>query len=249
MNGSTPDPPGERGEDSTLTALERALTAEHAAIRRLAEQASHSQPTPAEPRQTFRLTDTFSAVLSRHLAAGEDVLLPSARRHLDHGHARVSDYVHHVRRLEQALHLLKAQLYGESTASHWTRQEIWSDIGELLDEHDEHEQRLMHTLCEHLDAAQCEELASRLHQAEERGPTRPHPFTPHTGVLGRLAHRFWRVADNIWDDAEGRVVPRRRQRSHPHRDSLLSRYILGTPSHGEPANPGTPDDGDRHSPH
>jgi hypothetical protein len=69
----------------------------------------------------------------------------------------------------------------------------------------------------------------RLASAEERAPTRPHPYTPHTGWIGRVAHRFWRIADSFWDQAEGRLIPHREVRPPANPDSLMHRYFTGAP--------------------
>lgn len=221
-----------------LSPLERALAEEHAYIRELARRAEQARPTDEEPRLQFRLTDTFSAVLCRHLAAVDDVLLPRARKELSHGHARVHDYVRHARRLEQTLHLLKARLYGDATALSWTWEEVWDGIDGWLEDHVSHEQALIHALSDHLTTAEAQGLAVKLPVAEERAPTRPHPYTPHTGALGRIAHRLWARADSFWDDAEGRIVPSRR-RPRRRRTSLLSRYFTGISANEQPsANPG-----------
>ena len=211
--------------------LDRALEAEHAYIRELAGLAQLARPTDDDPRMHYRLADTFSAVLCRHLAAVDDVVLPKARKELSHGHARVHDHVRHARGLEHTLHLLKARLYGDATAFHRTWDEVWLGLEDWLDDHVKHEQALVHALAEHLTADEAEELAARLPAAEEHSPTRPHPYTPHTGVIGRLAHRLWARADSFWDDAEARIVPRR----HPGRahagEGLLSRYVTGISPH------------------
>jgi hypothetical protein len=211
--------------------LEDVLADEHAYIRTLATRAERTHPTDDEPRLHFRLTDTFSAVLCQHLAAVDDVLLPRARKELSDGHAKVHDYVRHARGLEHTLHLLKAKLYGDAAALHWTLEGVWDGVDDWLDDHIAHEQMLVHALAECLTPEEEHHLAAKLTASEERAPTRPHPYTPHTGVLGRIAHRLWARADRFWDDAEGRIVPRRRRWGSPHRDSLLSRYFTGMPRH------------------
>jgi hypothetical protein len=65
--------------------------------------------------------------------------------------------------------------------------------------------------------------------AETRGPTRPHPYLPHTGFVSLVARRLWAMADRFWDSAEGRVIPQP-VRPVPHRhDSLVSQYLVGDP--------------------
>ncbi|MFL6091259.1 MAG: hemerythrin domain-containing protein [Aeromicrobium sp.] len=211
--------------------LEVALSAEHDAVAQLAEQARSVVPTQDEPRIRYRLTDTFSSVLSRHLAAVEDVLLPRARRTLTDGQEKVHAYVHHARSLESDLHQLKAKLYGDATNDRATWDLLWDDIVEQLNEHTRHEMSLVHGLCEELDPEGARQLASELAAAEERAPTRPHPYTPHTGWMGRLAHRVWRIADQFWDEAEGRLIPHREPKPPARPDSLMHRYFTGAPPH------------------
>ena len=65
--------------------------------------------------------------------------------------------------------------------------------------------------------------------AETHGPTRPHPWLPHKGLLGLVARRVWARADRFWDAAEGRVIP---EPVHPaaHRhDSLMAQYLVADP--------------------
>ena len=101
-------------------------------------------------------------------------------------------------------------------------------IDRLLDEHEQLEAEDSRWLGEELDDDGVNTLTSELLTAEEVAPTRAHPFSPHTGTAGRLAHRMWRLADVAWDSAEGRVVPVK-YHVHPKRDSALSHYLRGTP--------------------
>jgi hypothetical protein len=82
-----------------------------------------------------------------------------------------------------------------------------------------------------MPALACQELARRFIAAEERAPTRPHAYTPHTGWLGRVAHRIWRIADGFWDEAEGRIIPHRPAKPPARPDSLMHRYVTGAPTH------------------
>jgi hypothetical protein len=47
----------------------------------------------------------------------------------------------------------------------------------------------------------------------------------------------WSVVDGFWDNAEGRTIPHQAPPRHPRCDSLLTRYMLGSPSR----NPATAD--------
>ena len=207
----------------SATMLEQALHDEHTMIRTLAEPAHDPEAISPERRH---VTDHFYAIASQHLAAAEDVLLPKVGK-LPGGRDAVSAYVENARRLERSLRFLKARIYGDARAQHLSPAELWHEIDRLLDEHEAMEAELSRMLGAHLPDPDVGRLTHKLLAAEEKAPTRAHPNTPHTGPTGRLAHRFWRLADTAWDSAEGRVVPTR-YREHPKRDSALSHYLRGT---------------------
>nr|WP_202891525.1 hypothetical protein [Kribbella shirazensis] len=201
-----------------------ALTYEHARIRELAEPAHH--PDAAHPERRHQ-TDWFYAIAAQHLAAAEDVLLPHVRR-LPDGDELVTRYVGNAKELERSLRLLKGRQYGDSRFLHLHHSDLWQQIDRLLGEHETMEATYSHQISEQLDDPDVNILTEDLLEAEEVAPTRAHPYSPHTGIAGRLAHRMWRMADTAWDNAEGRVVPTK-YHAHPKRDSALSHYLYGTP--------------------
>jgi hypothetical protein len=207
----------------TASTLELALTYEHAKIRELAAPAH--QPAAARPDRRHE-TDWFYAIAAQHLAAAEDILLPQIRR-LPDGRNLVAAYVGNAKQLERSLRFLKARQYGDSRVQHLHPDEVWQVIDRLLDEHEHLEAEYGRLLGEELDTADVSTLTEELLSAEEVAPTRAHPFSPHTGMAGRMAHRMWRLADSAWDSAEGRVVPIK-YHAHPKRDSALSHYLYGT---------------------
>ena len=210
--------------------LESTLESEHQRIREFADAAEAAESSADEPRIRHRLSDTFSAVLSRHLAAVVDILLPAARSSADDGRQLVRDYVRHVRELEKVLHELKARVYGAGTAyMDWDG--VWHEIDRHLRDLAERDAALVKQLAEGMSATEARALADRFTAAAERAPTRPHAYTPHTGPLGRLARRMWRIADGFWDEAEGRVIPRRPAKPPARPDSLMHRYMTGAPEH------------------
>ncbi|MGH3811353.1 MAG: hypothetical protein ACRDUV_02710 [Pseudonocardiaceae bacterium] len=77
-------------------------------------------------------------------------------------------------------------------------------------------------------------LVYRSSRSAERAPSRPHPYSPHTGLAGSASHRFWSVVDRFWDSAEGRAIPYPPPRRSLHHHTLLTSYILGTPVFDEP---------------
>jgi len=208
----------------TASTLEMALTYEHARIRELAEPAHH--PDAAHPERRHQ-TDWFYAIAAQHLAAAEDVLLPHVRR-LPDGDDLVTKYVDNAKDLERSLRFLKGRQYGDSRFLHLHHDELWQQIDRLLMRHETMETEYSRRISEQLDGSDVNTLTEQLLEAEEIAPTRAHPVSPHTGMAGRWVHRMWRMADNAWDSAEGRVVPTR-YHAHPKRDSALSHYLYGTP--------------------
>lgn len=208
----------------TASTLELALTYEHARIRELAGPAQH--PAAAHPERRHQ-TDWFYAIAAQHLAAAEDVLLPHVRR-LPDGDDLVSRYVGNAKELERSLRFLKGRQYGDSRMQDLSSDEVWQSIDRLLAKHELMETAYSQRLSEHMDDTEVNTLTEELLEAEEVAPTRAHPYSPHTGMAGRLAHRMWRMADTAWDSAEGRVIPTK-YHVHPKRDSALSHYLYGTP--------------------
>ncbi|HJR90425.1 MAG TPA: hemerythrin domain-containing protein [Aeromicrobium sp.] len=208
--------------------LESTLESEHQRIREFADAAAAAEFSADEPRIRHRLSDTFSAVLSRHLAAVDDVLLPAAKSSTVYKRAAVRDHVRQVRVLEKVLHELKARVYGAATAGRvW--EGLWGEIDRHLADLAERETALAQQLAARLSDTETCELADRFAAAAERAPTRPHAYTPHTGRLGRLSRRIWRIADGFWDEAEGRVIPHRPAKPPARPDSLMHRYMTGAP--------------------
>jgi hypothetical protein len=184
---------------------------------------------PRQPRDHYAATDTFIAATSRHLAAVEAVLLEQVRHDGPEGHALAKEYLSVARQLELTLALIKGRLYGEAHAIYLNWQELWVDARSLLDQHNRLERRLVEEVIAHGDPVLLDGLARRIFNVEAHGPTRPHPRTPHTGLLGLAARRMWAFADRFWDAAEGRVIPDP-VRPAPHRhDSLLAQYVVADP--------------------
>lgn len=210
-------------------ALRAAVLGPHELIGQMLDAATEQRFCGEEPRRARQLADTFMATTCRHLAAVDDALLPVARRRLDDGRQMVTAYVLHSRELERTLHTMKARLYGDVHASRLQCGELWARMRMLLAEHEMQENALVDRLCEVLSPQEQEQLAERLTRTEMRSPTRPHPYSPHTGLAGRVSHRVWSVFDGFWDNAEGRFIPNQPVPRHPRSDSLLTRYMMGAP--------------------
>lgn len=196
------------------------------------DSASTMVRTPGEPRKAYEGIDTFLAVASKHLGAVDATLLPVARKGLPDGAQVVHDYLHAARELEVTLAHVKARAYGSTyeAGHHWDA--VWADVREALARHRRAEEDLAAQLTGVLDAEALDDLTERLHRAETAAPTRPHPYTPHTGLPGLVARKVMRAVDSFWDMAEGRMVPARPGRPRK-RPGLLTQYLLADPRFDE----------------
>ena len=226
--------PDIRSGCETHEALRSAALGPHELIGEMLDAAATHRASGNEPRRARQLADTFMATTCRHLAAVDDALLPVSKRRLDGGRQMVTAYLLHSRELERTLHALKARCYGDAHASRLTCSELWQRLRLLLAEHEVQENAMVGRLSDTLEVHELTALAERIQRVEGRSPTRPHPYSPHTGLAGRVSHRVWSVFDGFWDNAEGRVIPHQRPPRHPRSDSLLTRYMMGVPRFDDP---------------
>lgn len=145
--------------------------------------------------------DQLLSSLSRHVHALEDVLVDEVRVHLGPDSARELARVCHLLQLDTLS--LKGRLYGSSQTMRLPWRLLWDEmqihLGTLL----EIEARVASNLAEVLLEADLDVIADRLCDSESRAPTRPHPHIPQRGARGRLARRFIRRADMLWDGLQG----------------------------------------------
>jgi hypothetical protein len=212
--------------------LHRSMHATHAVLRGRLDTAAEKHGTHDRPRDRYPATDTFLASTSRHLAAVNAVLVPELK-HLPDGPHRCHEFSQQCRSLEAALALVKARLYGSVYAVTTPWPEVWAEVRREFDATLELEKVLVDSLDHDLGSQRAAELSERLYRAEQKAPTRPHPYVPHLGVSGRVARRVCRQVDNFWDTAEGRMIPepvRVHDRAHQGR---LTQYLLADPHMGE----------------
>ena len=148
-----------------------------------------------------------SPTTSRHLHAVDAVLLPPARKQCSDGGVLVHDYLRSVKDLEVVLAHVKAHEYGSVYETPYGWPGVWSDVDLAMCDHRRHEEVLGDRLTDTLDDPRLDLLARRLCDAELAAPSRPHPYTPHTGLLGLVARKVMHTVDTFWDTAEGRMVP------------------------------------------
>jgi len=186
----------------------------------------------AEPRRGYQRIDAFLATTSKHLHAVDAVLLRPVRKNVPDGGDLVHDYVHAVKGLEVELAHVKAHEYGSVYESSFAWPDIWDDVGAAMTDQREQEEQLAERLTECLDDAELDRLAGRLQAAELAAPSRPHPYTPHTGLLGLVSRKVMHTADRFWDHVEGRMIPEP-SRVPKKRPGLLAQYVLGDPRFDE----------------
>lgn len=181
----------------------------------------------AEPRHTRGMIDQFLADASQHVNASNAVLVTAARRELSDGKQVVHDYLRVAKEFEVALAHIKAHAYGSTYERKFSWTEAWDELEATMERARSEEEVIADRLDEVLAERAGADLAVRLLADEDSEPTRPHPYAPHTGLLGILSRKVMRRADAFWDDAEGRMV--RRKHKHHDRPGLIGRYIMARP--------------------
>jgi hypothetical protein len=171
-------------------------------------RAARAMGTPSNrPRDGYDRIDAFLCTTSKHLHAVDAVLLRPVRREVGDGGALVHDYLRSSKKLEVVLAHVKAHEYGSVYESSFGWPAVWSAVDGALTDHRRHEEVLADRLTTSLRDPELERLTGRLRDAELAAPSRPHPYTPHTGLLGLVARRVMCTADRFWDTVEGRMVP------------------------------------------
>jgi hypothetical protein len=221
------EPEGDAGADQQKSAIWTAIIGPHDQIQDMMTAAKEGSPVFGDPRRLFALTDTFLATLSRHLAAVEDVVYPELRKRVPDGRPVAAEQIHLSRQMELVMRMIEGTFYGDAYAIAVPRVVLWDDIAAQFDEHDTAEKDVVRWLEEAIDQEQQEHLAAAFAKAVEHAPTRPHPYSPHSAVLGRLSHRLWALADRALDTMDGRIIPTQPPKVHGRPDSLLTQYLLG----------------------
>lgn len=144
--------------------------------------------------------------LSWHIAALDHVLYPAAARHLPALSGALRSQQARTRALSLTLRRLHAQLAGDGAVSAHDVPSLRRQVLTALREHSAGERALIAQLQSALTGEQWGDLAGQYADRLQRGPTRPHPHTLRTGVLGRLAHRVSAVVDRTLDVLDSRAV-------------------------------------------
>ena len=202
--------------------------ATHDVLRHRLSRAAAARPDQGHPRDHYRAIDTFLASSSRHQAAVVAVVVPAVRSRVPGGSELAHAFLRQDKELEVALAQVKAKLYGSSFVVRRSWPSIWDDVHREFEALWRLEQELVEQLARHRRDGD-PDWGERVYHAELHAPTRPHPFVPHGGLLGRAARTLAQRVDRFWDVAEGRMVP---APVHPHdrgHDGRLAQYLLADP--------------------
>ncbi len=216
----------------TLDVFRSSILYTHENLSARFDQASAMLSTPGQPRKGYEEIDTFLAVASKHLNAVDAVLLPAVRKLVPDGSHVVHEYLRAAKGLELALAHVKGREYGSVFDAGRSWRSVWADVGSALAAHRRAEFEAAELLAARMSVAGLDALAERLHRAEKAAPSRPHPYTPHTGFPGLVARRIMHAVDSFWDAAEGRMVPAPVR--PPHKSpGKLTQYLLADPRFDE----------------
>jgi len=216
----------------TTTCLREALQHTHDELCERLVSARATIDRPEISRRGCPPIDLFLSGTSKHLHAVDQVILPRVRHMCGDGSQLVHDYLGSEKELEVVLAHVKAHEFGSAYETAYDWDAVWGDVEEAIDQQWAQECRLVEQLGEDLSDDRLEEITAEFAAAEERAPSRPHPFLPHTGPGGWVARRVMRIADAFWDTVEGRFVPepRRQERKRP---GLLGQYLMADPRFDE----------------
>lgn len=218
--GADPRPAGVLGRD---------VCASHALLRNQLERARRavSRRDPSEPRAARAPVDVLLTSASQHAGAVLAVLVPRTRAVVPDGPAAAEELVHRVRDLEVALHQLKGKTYGNTFMARRHYDEVWDEVSGTL-------HRLVRaetaagTLLASAPGSGADHVAA-LHRAEERAPSRPHPWIPHQGPLAPAARAVARRLDAFYDTVEGRMLPEPAPHHDREHDGLFTQWLLADP--------------------
>ncbi len=208
--------------------LSTSIQVTHDVLASRLSSAEDRKPTKDRPRDRFPAVDTFLASASRHLGAVNAVLVPAARKHLPDGDTVAQELTACSRKLEYEMAQAKGKLYGSTYAIRRPWADIWRELHAAFDAMLEMEERVVASLADVTDIPFRSELAERIYRAELHAPTRPHPYIPHKGVVGKVARGVALRVDRFWDTAEGRMVPEP-VKPHRSRDGRMAQYLLADP--------------------
>jgi hypothetical protein len=164
--------------------------------------------------------------LSAHLAACQHTVHRTAARTRGAtralGALRAADL-----ELERMLRRVEQHHAGDVLAAQLDEGRLDGALRRALDRHAGAERELVAGLVERLGTDDVEALMTAYGDALRHAPTRPHPHTPHRGLLGALAFRVDAVRDKLMDTMDGRHVPAPRTSRETPKPGRWGSYLLG----------------------
>jgi hypothetical protein len=129
--------------------------------------------------------------------------------------------------LERMLRRAEQHHAGDVLAAQLDEGRLDGGLRRALDRHASAERDLVAGLIERLGADDVDALMTAYDDALRHAPTRPHPHTPHRGLLGALAFRVDAVRDKLMDTMDGRHVPAPRTSRETPKPGRWGSYLLG----------------------
>lgn len=175
------------------------LADEHRQITRLSAELATEAAT-ASPSRRRQVAEVVTAVVSRHLAAEEQYLLPAVRELFPDG-----DDLANRELAEDGAILQVLQTLSVTPAEDEGFQRLALEVDAHLRHHTHTANRKIHgRLKELADDDELIRLGNRAAIAEEAAGTRPHPKTPNTPPWNKVVDPLVGVADKIRDAVTGR---------------------------------------------
>jgi len=185
---------------------------------------------------TLRSTDAdpLDAVAwaSAHLAALERTLVPLARRLGHESRAETAE----IRRLGRRLHLelrrLEQRSSGDALIARSDPRALRARVVDRLEEFTTAETAMLTRLFAELGSDVTAVAVAAYSRSLGVAPTRPHPHTPHRGLLGAVAFRVEALRDRVLNTMDGRHVPVPRPRRTVREPGRWGQYLLGESGSG-----------------
>ena len=144
--------------------------------------------------------------VSVHIAALEEVVLPSAERAVPGGEELAADLRRRGAALSAALYRLERRISGDGRAREATGR-LLDEATALAADYAERERAVLTSLVHALDSASLGKVVETYHRARLRVPTRPHPTLAAHPLLRRFSWRFAGPVDRLRDALDNRPVP------------------------------------------
>ena len=138
--------------------------------------------------------------LSIHAAIEEEVFYPAVREAVPDGEGLVEHSLEEHQEVKELLADLEKMDPGDP-GYHQKMEKVISDVKDHVTEE---EGEMFPKFREVISATKLEEIGSKLRQAKERAPTRPHPHAPSTPPGNKIAGAVAAPMDRARDKMDGR---------------------------------------------